>query len=295
MSEVIVNFQPPVKSISIENLISQRDGILKRLASAIDLVKECATLSENSGISGALKYRGFDYIMGGPDHYRGTGLLDEKALSDITKRVDASAWQNLLSESGIRTLMDATARKEWDDKIEKCEVPELTADNIRSTFGMLYDTRDQIFERGVIACFRQLSWHYKSNRPFAFGKKLVMRFIRGHVSGKAGGTSLGWVNMRSTDQLDDLSRVLHVLDGKPEPDHRQGWYGKLNHVNTTTEDDAENDYIRVKCFRNGNGHVYFKRPDLVTKMNRILAKHYPAMLPCDGHEEATSFEPAAVV
>jgi hypothetical protein len=42
---------------------------------------------------------------------------------------------------------------------------------------------------------------------------------------------------------------------------------------------AENDYVSIRTFMNGNGHVTFKRIDLVDKMNRIIAKHYPGALP----------------
>lgn len=294
MSEVFEGL--PVKSISIENLVNQRAAILERVAGAIGMLEEAAALGESSGISGSIRYRGFEHILGGQEHYRGTGLLTEKAIEGITKRLDASAWQHLLHESGIRTLMDAKARRDWDEKIEKADVPELTNQNIRSTFGLLYDTRGEIFERGVINCFKALSWSYKTNRPFAFGKRLVRRFIRGQVISKrgGGGTSLGYVNMRSTDELDDLSRVFHVLDGKPEPDHRQGWYSRLTRCDKTTDPDAEDDYMRVRSFRNGNGHVTFKRQDLVDRMNQIIAKHYPGALPENPHEEAESFEPVKV-
>jgi hypothetical protein len=42
---------------------------------------------------------------------------------------------------------------------------------------------------------------------------------------------------------------------------------------------VENDYLAIRTFKNGNGHVMFKRPDLVDAMNRIIAKHYPGALP----------------
>lgn len=42
---------------------------------------------------------------------------------------------------------------------------------------------------------------------------------------------------------------------------------------------AETAYLSIRTFKNGNGHVTFKRPDLVEKMNKIIAKHYPGALP----------------
>ena len=82
-----------------------------------------------------------------------------------------------------------------------------------------------------------------------------------------------------TDMLDDLTRVFSVLDGKPEPDFRRGWYGRISDCRTTSDPDAEDAYMSIRSFRNGNGHVTFKRPDLVDKMNLIIAKHYPGALP----------------
>ncbi|ONZ24329.1 hypothetical protein A8F44_22135, partial [Burkholderia cenocepacia] len=34
----------------------------------------------------------------------------------------------------------------------------------------------------------------------------------------------------------------------------------------------------LRWFKNGNGHLTFKRADLVDRMNLILAKHYPNAL-----------------
>lgn len=42
--------------------------------------------------------------------------------------------------------------------------------------------------------------------------------------------------------------------------------------------EAENAYLHLRWFKNGNGHLSFKRPDLIDKMNLILAKHFPNAL-----------------
>lgn len=39
------------------------------------------------------------------------------------------------------------------------------------------------------------------------------------------------------------------------------------------------DLFEIKGFLNGNAHITFLRPDLVDRMNQILAKHYPNALP----------------
>jgi hypothetical protein len=77
-------------------------------------------------------------------------------------------------------------------------------------------------------------------------------------------------------------RVLSVLDGKPEPDHRQGAYSRLDAAKLDVVDF--DGYFTVKGFKNGNGHLTFLRGDLTDKMNQIIAKHYPGALP-PGREE----------
>ena len=194
--------------------------------------------------------------------------------------VDAAAWQYLMHESGLRSLMDAKARADWDRSISEGDIPELTDANIRSTFSMLHDARADIFERGVVGCFKSLAWHYKTNLPQKFGARIVITYLRNSTSGgKWGASSLGYVNHGRCDALDDLSRVMSVLDGKAEPDHRSGWYGRLVACDKVGDADAADAYMSVRSYRNGSGHVKFKRADLVDRMNQIIAKHYPGCLP----------------
>ncbi|EPB0414577.1 DUF4942 domain-containing protein, partial [Salmonella enterica subsp. enterica serovar Derby] len=39
------------------------------------------------------------------------------------------------------------------------------------------------------------------------------------------------------------------------------------------------DMFTIRYFQKGSGHITFKRLDPVEKMNDIVAKHYPGMLP----------------
>ena len=186
--------------------------------------------------------------------------------------VDAGGWTTLLQDSGMRSIMSASKRKEVDEQLGAEKVPALTREAIRSTFASLHDSRMDMFEQGVIECFRRLSWDYKTNLPQKFGKRIVMRYL----------TSYGSANHTQTDHLDDLLRVFHLCDGKPEADHRSASYGLISsamHASFLWPKRAENEYFAVRLFKNQNGHVTFKRPDLIHRLNRIIATHYPDALP----------------
>jgi hypothetical protein len=261
-----------VKSVSITNLVNQRAAVVERMRQALDLIAEAEQLAKAAHvgfprfvIDNSYSLRGRTISVSGDFANRAdveTGIL---------KTVDAPAWQYLLHESGLRTFMDASAREKWDKQISTGEIPPLTIDNIEATFEGLYKARGEMFERGIIACFRRLSWSYKTNQPCKFGKRLIVNSL----------FSYGSPNHRTTDELDDLMRVFHVIDGKPEADHRNGIYALVSGAWQRRESEAENDYMRIKWFKKGTGHVFFKRPDLVDKMNMILAKHYPDALPSE--------------
>ena len=265
-----------VKSVSIENLLNQRDAVIERIDGAIALLHDARDIADAANLT--MEYRGFAYLLQGKDHYMRMDLLVGDAITKIRRRIDANAWDYLMSESGLLSLMDSKARAGWRSKIEQCDTPELTRDNILSTFGMLHDTRGDMFERGVIECFRQLSWCYKTNRPFAFGKRIVTTYIR----------SYGHFSHDKLDHIADLQRVFFILDRQPEEDHRTGIYRRLSDaergmLGTVTAGAHDDVYMHLRWFKNGNAHITFKRMDLVDQMNAILAKHYPGALPHDQH------------
>jgi Domain of unknown function (DUF4942) len=271
-----------VKSLSIENLLNQRDAILERITNAIETLREAQEIAVASRIADSERYRGFEYILQGDDHYRRTDLLEPSALASIRKRIDANGWDLLMNESGILTFMDSKARYEWREKINKCDTPELTADNIKATFENLYGARGDMFERGVIRCFKLLSWDYKTNRPFLFGKRIIVSHMK----------SYGHFRSEKVDELADLQRVFCILDGKPEEDHRHGIYMRLfdadkGRLGMETGGVHEDTYMQIRWFKNGNAHITFRRPELVERMNKILAKHFPGVLAHDRHSAET--------
>ncbi|ARK40488.1 DUF4942 domain-containing protein [Burkholderia pseudomallei] len=257
-----------VPSISIVNLANQRVAVVERVRAALDLLGEAQQLAMAAHLGFPRLVLDESYGCRGRPTITGEYAKRDEAEAAIVRIIDIRGWDYLLKESGLRTFMDAKAREQWSNQIAEGEVPELTAANIEATFAQLYGARGDMFERGVLQCFKRLSWDYKTNQPFKFGKRIIVRYL----------LSSGSPNFRVTNDLDDLIRVFSVLDGKPEPDHRHGAYCLISDTRQARRTEAENEYFHLRWFKNGNGHLAFKRPDLVDKMNLILAKHYPNAL-----------------
>lgn len=266
-----------VKSVSIANLVNQRAAVASMLQRGLELLREAESLANTAHVGfpeitlTALDRRRTGWRVTGTSRSRLNEMCEAAA-----RVIDATAWAYLMNESGLRTFMDAAARQEWDTKLHEGEVPPLTTENIASTFTSLHDARGDMFERGVVNVFRTLSWDYRTNQPFKFGKRVILRGLFRCVGvGQQRWLSLGH---GKSDHLDDLDRVFHLLDSKPEPDHRNAWWQRLNSLDDRAGGERAGEYFAVRWFLNGNGHLTFKRLDLVDQMNRILAKHYPNAL-----------------
>lgn len=262
-----------VPSVSIENFLNMRKSALDRYARALALLQEAEDITAAAHL-GRVR---IEIRTGSRD---GCPVLAPEATDVIRRELDKGAWGYLMGESGLRTFLDATARREWDEQVYKGQVPELSRETIQATFIRMYLRRREMFERGVIACFRRLSWDYKTNQPFKFGKRIVLGYlfsIYGH------GTSRSMhLRREATDELDDLLRVFHVLDKQPEPDHRQGmWYGISGAVQAG-QSEYEGTYLHIRWYLKGSAHVTFKRLDLVDQLNDILARYCPDALPAPG-------------
>jgi hypothetical protein len=257
-----------VPGLSIETLVMQRDAMVERIEAAHRSLVEAdelavAMFGDMHGRLALLNYHG-----------RRREFTSEDGLGDMVKQIDGRAWSYLLDKSGLRTFMDHEARAKWDDAIEKNDVPPLTVYAIKATFASLYEQRGEMFERGVEKLFRSLSWDYKTNNPVMFGKRLVMRHV------------VDVFRCHNVDRLDDLVRALSVLDGKPEPDHRSSVGRRLSDARWPWSAPVMAfDYFTVRGFKNGNAHLTFTRPDLVDRLNQILARRCPGALPCSREAE----------
>lgn len=270
--EVLTDHTDVICSTSIERIVTGRDTALAQIEELIHQLGDISTLTSSIGGKTAL-----DWAMK-QDFRCGCWLMEkaETAMKVITRNLDRGIWRDLMKKSGMLSLMDAQARERWDRNLEGDEIPAISEANILSTFEQLHQSKDEVFERGIINVFKGLSWDFKTNSPCSFGKKMIINSL---VVYNRWGYSLcgGW----RRDQLADLERMLHLLDGKPIPDNRGDVTTRLmDHVSLQKASHIyEDGYFSIRYFQKGTGHITFKRLDLVDKMNDIVAKHFPSMLP----------------
>lgn len=274
-SQVLTGHTDVICSTSVERIITVRNTALVHIEALIHQLEDISAITNSIG-GGIAK----DWAMR-QDFRCGSWLMEktETGMKAIIRNLDRGIWQDLMKKSGMLSLMDAQARDQWYRNLEGDNIPAISEESIYSTFEQLHRDKDNVFERGVINLFKGLSWHYKTNSPCQFGKKIIMSNL---VSCNQWGFTLNHGYRR--DQLADLERMLHLLDGKAIPDNRGDVTSRLyEHIraNSHMAKDYQDDYLHIKYFMKGSAHLTFRKPALIDKMNDIVAKHYPQMLPAN--------------
>ena len=270
--EVLTGHTDVICSTSIERIVTGRNAALAQIVVLMQQLDDVSMLTRSIGGKTAL-----DWAMK-QDFRCGCWLMEkpEAAMKAITRNLDRSIWRDLMKKSGMLSLMDAQAREQWYNSLEKDDIPAVSEANILSTFEQLHQSKGEVFERGVINVFKGLSWDFKSNNPCKFGKKII---ATGLVKHDRWGFGLNWGWQR--DRLADLERMLVLLDGKPVPDNRADVTRRLSdHIHENRHSSRyEDEMFVIKYFQKGTAHIVFKRPELIDKLNNIIARHYPGALP----------------
>lgn len=203
----------------------------------------------------------------------GRRFKDRDAWLEMRRReVDVAIWNHLIQATNLERLMDRTARDAFRRQLQE-DPPPATADNCEATLRQLMGDADMIFKRGIATAFSQLDRRFRSHDGFKVGSRIVLSYVLS--------TYGAWVGARD-ETLRDIERTFHTLDGKPHPERGAGVCGLIDEAKrrafTLQPFEVETEYFRVRGFRNGNVHLWFKRPDLVERVNQLLADYYGAAL-----------------
>lgn len=197
-------------------------------------------------------------------------------LETVRKTTDRAVWKFLIDFMGLERIMDRTAQDQFREQLRE-DPPEATAANCYATFSALIGDAGLIFQRGVATAFSGLDRRFRSHDGFKIGSRVVLSYAL---------TDWGSWNRNQDEVLRDVERAFYQLDGgKPQPDRTAGIIGTWDAARRATGKsleraafEAEDDYFRIRSFKNGNVHLWFKRKDLVEKVNLLLAEYYGAGL-----------------
>lgn len=214
----------------------------------------------------------------------------------IRRNLRKSGWKAVYRRLNVDELASAKDKKLFEQTL--ADPPELTLDNAKATFGkyLLHPRFHRL--RALAECFTSLDPAYKSHSKVKIGvaglpKRVILNNVAGYgswgrerlrdiLNALASAQDLPQVTHEELARLDALHSVIEArsgevaFDGSPVKVYRDG---------KDEEQPAPARGVTVRKFGNGNGHVIFDAPTLLT-INRALAEFYGEVLPDTEEEDA---------
>lgn len=212
-----------------------------------------------------LRFRGLDMRICQRDVY-----FDDPART--LKRLRHGVWDRIIDQAGVRQFMSVRAAGELDRQIRDQLMPEITEETVRDFAASLRGQIGELHAEAVREVFEFLRpgarySPYKTNHKngWQLGKKVIL----------SNWVETGWSDSRfhlpySRHQMATaLENVFRALDGKGQV--QKSYHSDLYQAIRECGEDGigETDYFAFRCFKNGNLHLTFKRPDLVRRLNQI--------------------------
>lgn len=196
-------------------------------------------------------------------------------LASARAVTDKDVWAHIVAITDLERLMDKKAKDALRQQL-MTDPPEVTVENVTATLEQMFLDRDTIFKRGIAECFSNLDRRFRSHDGWKIGSRVILSSAfndTGH-----------WSYYRNhRDTMQDIERTFMVLEGLPMPPNYAGLVGAIEHARGrewgARQTEVETEYFTVRIFKNGNAHVWFKRDDLLDKVNRLLGEYYGAPIP----------------
>jgi len=195
------------------------------------------------------------------------------------KRMERKAWEAIVERLELKRMCAIERWKQVKQRLEKEELPAISVENvtafvtqyadeapamIREAIGEVYDWLRPRGPRERGPGSPKHPDRYAANRVIEIPEKVILtRFVE--AADKWGWNPRGGV---STQELTALENIFLALDGRGTV---KGYYSALELAirEAGTKGEAETDLFRVRYYRNGNGHLWFKRADLLKRFNAL--------------------------
>lgn len=204
----------------------------------------------------------------------------EDFLTTARRMIDTDVWAHLIVMTDLESLMDKKAKDEFRAQLQK-DPPEVTIENVVATLEKFALDADTIFKRGIAECFSNLDRRFRSHDGWKIGGRVILTMAFNSYG--------SWNYYRNErDTIQDIERTFMVLDGKPVPKNYAGLVAAIDQSRSgggARQSFTETEYFRVRAFKNGNAHLWFKRDDLLRKVNQLLGEYYGASIPEDREAE----------
>lgn len=204
------------------------------------------------------------------------------SLKNYLTSLNNSTWLYAYKLYNLDRLMSPKEKDAFFMVIDSGKTPEFNVENLYSTFGKHMQDPVMAIAKSFAEVFCNLDPYYKSHEKVKVGakglpKRIIIKYIGGFRSS-------GEKQLEATLTALSCGMNLPILSYREVCDFVKPQKSTSNCKNSVKKyDDTVLNYVELKLFQNGNGHLHFK-PKALETINKMLAYYYGETLP-DAPEE----------
>jgi hypothetical protein len=199
---------------------------------------------------------------------RGLCRFDEPDEAvDLVRR---EVWRTLIRRLDIQRLMAVTEWEAFTKSLEEKSPPPISEDYINGFMSRIMAGMAGMHERAVLEVFDWLRPRceerrtHKANHVWHIGPRVVLTW-QVEQAWHPGRFRLRIGN--DHQRLVAFENVFCVLDGAPKYESSGSELGHA--IAAAPNGIGETRWFKFRCFKNGNLHLEFRRPDLIARINQI--------------------------
>jgi|SRR5690625_32248 len=256
---------------------------------ACELIKEAfeAQMKKASFLSYISEVNKREGDVTGPFNYVDQSDYTGESLKAEIDRLRREYWALILDTDDFRKHLTSDGRERLQRQLSAANAMEINFANIKTLLMAMYSNKDDMLIESIVRMFERITTyhmneystniHYyngwKTNDAYRINEKIIIPINRGGFESWDFGRE--WSSLRYTrlgDFVGDLIKAFQLIDPTVEDDFE--FIG---------DNSYENNTLRFRMFLNGNIHIWFKRKDLLDKLNYIAGQYF-AWIPSKGEQ-----------
>ena len=186
-------------------------------------------------------------------------------LPKINEYIDTKFWHSVIDRSSITAVMHSQMKEQFLGQLSDKPL-EFSRENVYGTLMHYMENRWVIYVDGAVKLFRSLDKSFKTNDGIKVKNKIIFKDALG-----AHGYSFRGV---ARDRIIDLERIFMIMDGVDPTKIAYDEWSAMKIQENSVGEDVQLAYFKAKTFLNGNIHITLTRPDLVDRLNTLIAETY---------------------
>jgi hypothetical protein len=244
-----------IQKYNIENTIIEVEKIKNKIICNCDRVMEL--MDNNKKL--AEKIDTYNPLCLKHDQY--------KRGDDYKKYINRKCWYYIVSLFDMKKYMLCSEYNKMNNNIENNNIPDFNKDNVlgwvRGLKDLIYDNLNtlvkSVFKRITEEHYYTGNGWYRGNKKKRNNNGVDKFFIL---------TTYDYSDVfnykSSVTVTDDLEKCFFILSGNKVPDEPIKRIMRKNKI-----DEWENNFFRIKIYKNGNTHYWIKDQKLLNKLNLI--------------------------